>query len=92
MTTYKLDAEEQEMQDSYESGEWQSIAKVEEELRHYQAYAAVTIGRNKLVGISLSPEDFEGLHQKAREMGIPYQALIANIVHQFVAGRLVEQP
>jgi predicted DNA binding CopG/RHH family protein len=62
-----------------------------EELQHYKTYAGSTLRKNELVGIDLSPEDFEKIQQQAVEMGISYEALIANIVHQFVAGRLVEQ-
>ncbi|MGH7452556.1 MAG: hypothetical protein ACRENG_14510 [bacterium] len=86
-----LDVEEQELLESYEREEWQPVASLEDELRNYQAYATATIRKNRLVSIDLSPEDFEEIQQKAMEKGIPYQTLIANIVHQFAAGRLVEQ-
>jgi len=42
------------------------------------------------MSIGLSPDDFVEIQQKAMEKGISYQTLIANIVHQFAAGRLVE--
>jgi len=91
MTPHKFDPEEKELLESYERGEWESIATLEGELQHYQSYAAATIRKNRLVTIDLPPEDFEEIQRKALEKGIPYQTFIANIVHHFVSGRLVEQ-
>jgi len=91
MKPSKLDREEQELLSSYERGEWQSIPTVKDEIQKYRAYAAATMKKNRLVSIDLSPEDFEEIQQKAQEQGIPYHALIAKIVHEFVAGHLVEQ-
>ncbi len=91
MTTHEIDVEEQDFLESYERGEWQSVAKLEEELQHYQAYAAATIQKRRLVAIDLPAEDLAEIRQQALEKGIPYQTLIAQIVHEFVSGRLVEQ-
>ena len=86
----KLEAEEREIMDSYERGEWQSVA-TPEELRRYQVQAAATLSKQGQVSISLSPEDIEAIRKKALEEGISYQTLIANIVHQFIEGRLVKR-
>jgi predicted DNA binding CopG/RHH family protein len=91
MKPQEFDLEEQELLESYEREEWKPIANLQEELEHYQAYAAATIRRNRLVSIDLSPEDFQEIQQQAMERGIPFQTLLSNIVHQFAAGRLVEQ-
>jgi predicted DNA binding CopG/RHH family protein len=91
MKPQKFDLDEQELLESYEREEWQPIANLKDELQHYQAHAIATIQKNRLVSIGLSPEDFAGIQRKALERGIPYQTLIANVVHQFAAGRLVEQ-
>jgi len=91
MKPQEFDIDEQELLESYEREEWQPIANLKDELQHYQAYATATIQKNRLVSIGLSPEDFVEIQQKAMEKGIPYQTLIANVVHQFAAGRLVEQ-
>ena len=82
---YNLNVDEQAMLDSYESGEWTSVPKLLREVQRYRAYAAAeTVKR---VQISLSQEDLEGIQQKARQAGIPYQEFIALIVHKFVAGQ-----
>lgn len=91
MKPQEFDREEQDILESYEQDEWQPIANLADELRNYQAHAAATIKKNRLVSIDLSPEDFAEIEQKALAKGIPYQTLISDIVHQFASGRLVEQ-
>jgi predicted DNA binding CopG/RHH family protein len=90
MKPQEFDVDEQELLESYEREKRQPIVNLKDELQHYQAYATATIQKNRFVSIGLSPEDFVEIQQKAMEKGIPYQTLIANIVHQFAAGRLVE--
>ena len=86
------DAEENELLASYEREAWQSVAKVREEVARYQTYAAAMLETNRQVSITLPLTDFEKVQQKASEVGMPYQALIADIVHRFVTGNMAEQP
>jgi predicted DNA binding CopG/RHH family protein len=88
----RLDAEERELLDSYERGEWQSIDILQEKLEQYQSYATTALEANGLVSIILPKEDLKAIRRKAAETGMSYQMFIANIVHQFVSGRLVEKP
>jgi predicted DNA binding CopG/RHH family protein len=88
----KEEAEENELLVSYERGEWQSVDKVREEVERYQAYAAAMLETNRQVSVTLPLTDFEKVQQKASEAGMPYQALIAEIVHQFATGNMTEQP
>ncbi|MDD3182094.1 MAG: hypothetical protein PHD48_04735 [Alphaproteobacteria bacterium] len=41
------------------------------------------------VNIRLQEVDLDGLKVKAEEEGIPYQTLIASVLHKYVSGRLV---
>jgi predicted DNA binding CopG/RHH family protein len=41
------------------------------------------------VNIRLSSMDLEGLQAKAAQEGLPYQTLIASVLHKYVSGRLV---
>jgi predicted DNA binding CopG/RHH family protein len=85
------EAEDDAVLTSYERGEWRSVAKVREEIARYQAYAAVMLETNREVSVTLPLTDFEKVQQKASEVGMPYQALIADIVHRFVTGNMTEQ-
>jgi predicted DNA binding CopG/RHH family protein len=83
---------EDEILASYERDEWEPVAKVREEVARYQAYAAAMLETNRQVSVTLPLTDFEKVQQKATEAGMPYQTLIADIVHRFVTGNLAEQP
>jgi predicted DNA binding CopG/RHH family protein len=85
------EAEDDGVLTSYERGEWRSVAKVREEVARYQAYAAAMLETNREVSVTLPLTDFEKVQQKASEVGMPYQALIADIVHRFVTGNMAEQ-
>lgn len=87
----KLQPEEQELLDSYERDEWQSIVDLQERLNQYQAYAVATFEARGLVSITLPPEDINAIREKAAAASMSYQALIANLVHQYLAGNLVEK-
>jgi len=91
MKTLELDIGEQDLLDSYERDEWLSMGMSPEKLQQYQAYATVAFETDGLVSVILAKDDLKAIQQKATEAGISYQTLIANIVHGFVSGNLVEK-
>jgi len=90
--TQPLETDEQDILNSYEQGEWQSVKTLHEDLRQYQAYATATLAQSGQVSIALPDEDLKAIQRKALESGVPYQKLIVDVVHQFVTGRLIERP
>ncbi|NJN98019.1 MAG: antitoxin [Anaerolineales bacterium] len=93
MTTseLKLDMEEKELLASYEADEWQSVGNLENKAQAYSEYAAATFKKDKRVNIRISGKDLEALQKRALEEGLPYQTLIASVLHKFISGRLVER-
>ncbi|OGQ95251.1 MAG: hypothetical protein A2521_03705 [Deltaproteobacteria bacterium RIFOXYD12_FULL_57_12] len=81
---------EDDILSSYESGEWESVADLDDEIARYAASAAATLTKDKRINIRLSSRDLEDIQMKAAEEGMPYQTLIASIVHKYASGRLVE--
>lgn len=51
-----------------------------------------TFRKDKRINIRLSSHDLEGIQRKASRKGIPYQALISGLIHQYVEGDLGEKP
>ena len=47
--------------------------------------------KDKRVNIRLSTSDLRDIQVKALEEGIPYQTLMASILHKYVTGRLTER-
>ena len=87
----RLDAEEQGLLESFERDEWPSVAGRETEFERYRGYARDTFKKDKRVNIRISTRDLEGLQKRALEEGIPYQTLMASVLHKYVSGRLVEK-
>lgn len=84
----QLDKVEQELLDSVERGEWQSIPDLEKEGKRYQEYAKATFRKDRRVNIRISERDLLSIQQKAIAEGIPYQTLMSSVLHKFVSGRL----
>jgi predicted DNA binding CopG/RHH family protein len=88
----KLDTYEAEMLNAYEKGEMKSIINSKADLEKYRAAARETFIKDRRVNIRLSTPDLMDIQERAAEEGIPYQTLIASVLHKYVSGRLVEPP
>jgi len=91
MIDYKLDKEEQELLESIESGEWQSVDDLKDEIKKHKEIAKNTLKKDKRINIRLSSNDLQMLKTTAAELGIPYQTLVSSVLHQYVTGRLVQK-
>ena len=47
--------------------------------------------KDKRVNIRLPTPDLMDIQTRALEEGLPYQTLIASVLHKYVSGRLVER-
>ena len=81
---------EEEILASFDRGEWKPVRNQKREMGRLRASAEATLLKNKRVNIRLSARDLERLQARAAEEGIPYQTLMASVLHKFVSGRLVE--
>ncbi len=81
---------EQEILTSFDRGEWKPVRNQKGEIARFRTAAEATLLKDKRVNIRLSSRDLEGLQAKAAEEGVPYQTLMASVLHKFVSGRLVE--
>ena len=86
----KLDAFEKDILNAYEKGELKSTSPSKAKLAKFKAAATATFLKEKRVNIRLSTPDLMDIQARALEEGMPYQTLIASVLHKFVAGRLVE--
>ena len=86
----KVDAYEQEVLTAFEKGVLKSVA-TKAELAKFKASARATAVKDRRVNIRLSSIDLSDIQVKALEEGVPYQTLIASVLHKYVSGRLVEK-
>lgn len=82
----KLDDEENQLLDSFNKGEWKSVKDFEKHKKIAKTAAKNTLKKDARINIRLSSSDLLRIKQKAAFEGIPYQTLIASILHKFAAG------
>lgn len=87
---YKLDKEEQALLHSLEEETWVEVPNFQKEKRRYAKAAQNTFNKTKRVNLRLTEGDFSTAHVKALEEGVPYQTLLASVIHKYLAGKLVE--
>ena len=84
----KLDADEKELLESFERGEWKSTGGGKRERARYARYAKATFRKDRRLNIRLSIKDLEAIQKRALAEGLPYQTLIASLLHKYATGRL----
>jgi len=83
-----FDKEEREILDAIESGKWAIAPLAKEEKPRHSEIARNTFRKDQRMNIRISKIDLEKLKAKAAQEGIPYQTLVASILHKYVSGSL----
>ena len=86
----KLDAKEKDIVDSMDRGEWRSARVPKRAKSRYGSYANATFRKDRRLNIRISTKDLEAIQKRALEEGLPYQTLIASLLHKYASGRLRE--
>lgn len=86
----KLDAEEKDIVDSVDRGEWRSSGATKRDKGRYVRYAKATFRKDRRLNIRISSKDLEAIQKRALEEGLPYQTLISSLLHKYASGRLRE--
>ncbi|MCP4421063.1 MAG: antitoxin [Chloroflexi bacterium] len=86
----RLDEEEREILEAFAEGKLQSVENLDAELKKHREYAAATFKKDKRISIRISSRDLTALRKRALREGLPYQTLIASVLHKYVDGRLKE--
>ena len=85
-----LDSYELKILQAFEKGQLKSVA-TKVELEKLKAAARATAIKDQRVNIRLSSVDLSDIQVKALEEGVPYQTLIASVLHKYVTGRLLDR-
>ena len=86
MRKVKLDPEEQAIEDAAD----EFVPVGADERKRIEAIIARG-NKNKNVNIRLTEHDLEQIRARAEREGIPYQTLIASVLHKFVNDELVDE-
>lgn len=87
MSKIKLDQEEQDILASFEANEFES--ELTDKRKSFLAQVAEeTFKKDKRINIRISSRDLSAIQRRALEEGMPYQTLVASILHKYVSGGL----
>ena len=84
-------AEEREILKAYEKGEMKARRPSKELMAELATASEATFKKDKRINIRISAHDLMGIQRKASQKGLPYQALIGGLIHQYVEGELMEK-
>jgi len=87
----KLDKEEKEILQAFESGKMKRAKNVKKQLKQHKAVAEATFKKDARINIRLSSKDLRSLQARALKEGIPYQTLVSSVLHKYVDGQLIEK-
>jgi predicted DNA binding CopG/RHH family protein len=91
MTMSKLDKEEKEILEAYEQGGLRRSRGSRKAIEEHRAVAEATFKKDARINIRLPSKDLRSLQARALREGIPYQTLVASVLHKYVDGQLVEK-
>ena len=87
--TQVLDAEEAEIEAAFERGEYVERVPREQAIKEWQQAVRNTF-RKKPITVRVQERDIMRIKAMAMEQGIPYQTLVASILHRYAKGTLKE--
>lgn len=85
---YELDDEEREIEEALERGAFKHVKGSTEKRRQAVDAANNFFKKDAKINIRLSSTDLQFIKKRAAEEGLPYQTLIASVLHKFAMGRL----
>jgi predicted DNA binding CopG/RHH family protein len=86
----KIGNYEAEVLGAFEKGKLKSVT-TRSELAKFKAAARATAIKDRRVNIRLSSGDLSDIQVKALKEGVPYQTLIASVLHKYVTGCLAHK-
>jgi predicted DNA binding CopG/RHH family protein len=84
----RLTKGEREIVTAFERDELRSPRNKVALMKRHRGYAAATFRKDQRVNVRISSRDLDALRKRALSEGIPYQTLIASVLHRFIEGQL----
>lgn len=84
-----LEEEETAVLEAFNANEYES-ALTEQRKSTLVESANASVKKDKRINIRIAQRDLEALQRKAMQEGMPYQTLIASILHKYASGSLTD--
>ena len=85
-----IEADDHALLSSVERGEWKSAGSGESS--RIKSLFGLSLRKDARVNIRMPSQDLTALQQRAAREGIPYQTLLASLVHKFVTRQIQFAP
>lgn len=83
MQYFDLDTKEKQLLNDFETGKLKEIKNLKKAKKLYRQYANNTLQKTKNINIRINERDLYRLKSQAIKEGMPYQTLIASLLHKF---------
>ena len=87
----QLDDYEQDILDSVERGEWQSVPNLQQAIDRYQRHAQAYMQSIQKITIELPSSNIASLQELASSSGVSIPLLLSSIIHQYVDSQSIRQ-
>ena len=84
MKYFELDKEENRILADFNADKYKRIPNSKKTKLEYQQIAKTNLKKTRNVNIRLSEKDLQKIRTRAVEKGIPYQTLMASVLHQYL--------
>ncbi len=88
---FEIEQHEKEILEDFEGGELVSVKNLKEEMHLAKQAASNFMKRDSRINIRVSGSDLNMIRRIAVQEGLPYQTLLASVIHKFAAGRLIDK-
>ena len=87
MKYYELDNNEKKILKDFENGKFSRVSRSKKNQEQYRQYAQTTLDKTKNINLRIAEKDLLKIKAHAAEKGIPYQTLLASLIHQYTSGQ-----
>ncbi|WP_019895405.1 hypothetical protein [Hydrogenovibrio halophilus] len=84
-----LEEEETAVLEAFNANEYESVLTEQRKSTLVES-ANASVKKDKRINIRIAQRDLEALQRKAMQEGMPYQTLIASILHKYASGSLTD--
>ena len=84
----QLDPYEQELSDAIENGQVREVSDMEKEKKRIVSMFREAARKDRRVSLRVNDRDLDAIQARAAANGLPYQTLIATILHQVATGKV----
>ena len=84
----KVSQYEDELLVFFEHNDPVSVSNIDDEIDEAKSAARKYLKKTKNINIRLTEDDVLKLKRKSAELNIPYQTILASVIHQFAIGKI----